>query len=292
MNTLDLPTESHILDAQARVNAPGQFVALSDGITHYELAGPLTGQPVVLVHGFSVPYFIWDVTFDALVKAGFRTLRYDLYGRGYSDRPDLVYDADLFERQLVALFSALDIKQPADLIGLSMGGPIVALFAARHPERVRKLGLIDPAGFSVRIPIAARLMQVPILGEWLMDRFGSRTLVAGLTQDFYEPDQFPGFQEKYSVQMEYVGFKRALLSTMRHGPLRNMEEAYRRAGQQEHPTLLIWGREDRTIPIELSARVKAAMPHAEFHPIDQAGHIPHYERPDLVNPIIVEFLKT
>ncbi|HET90933.1 MAG TPA: alpha/beta fold hydrolase [Chloroflexi bacterium] len=291
MNVLDFPTESQVLDSQARANAPGQFVALPEGITHYELAGPLDGQPVILVHGFSAPYFIWDFTFDALVQAGFRTLRYDLYGRGYSDRPNVVYDADLFDRQLWTLLAALEIEQPADLIGLSMGGPIAALFTARHPNHVRKLGLIAPAGLSIKIPITVRLMQVPILGEWLMDRFGDRALVSGQTQDFYEPDQFPSFQEKYCTQMKYRGFKRALLSTIRHGPLRNMEGVYWQASQHQHPTLLIWGREDRTIPFQLSARVREAVPHAEFHPIDQAGHIPHYERPELINPIIIKFLQ-
>ena len=73
---------------------------LSQGYVHYELGGPVGGEKVVLVHGLSVPYYIWDPTFDALTEAGFRVLRYDLYGRGFSDRPKLRYDADLFDEQL------------------------------------------------------------------------------------------------------------------------------------------------------------------------------------------------
>ncbi|MGB7874199.1 MAG: hypothetical protein WBL25_07430, partial [Anaerolineales bacterium] len=75
------------LNEAARAGAPGSFVQLSDGCSHYELGGPPDGQPVVLVHGFSVPYFIWDPTFSFLTECGFRALRYDLFGRGYSDRP-------------------------------------------------------------------------------------------------------------------------------------------------------------------------------------------------------------
>jgi pimeloyl-ACP methyl ester carboxylesterase len=55
----------------------------------------------VLIPGFSVPYVIWDPTFEDLVEKGFRVLRYDLFGRGYSDRPDAIYDLELFDRQLM-----------------------------------------------------------------------------------------------------------------------------------------------------------------------------------------------
>ena len=80
--------ETEELNDTVRANTPGSFVLLSDGYTHYELGGDENGEPVVLVHGFSVPYFIWDPTFDFLTKSGFRVLRYDLFGRGYSDRPE------------------------------------------------------------------------------------------------------------------------------------------------------------------------------------------------------------
>ena len=93
--------ETEELNEATRASAPGSFVQLSDGCTHYELGNSLlpagapfgdnkgkgVRAPVVLVHGFSVPYFIWDPTFEFLTKSGFRVLRYDLFGRGYSDRP-------------------------------------------------------------------------------------------------------------------------------------------------------------------------------------------------------------
>ena len=81
-------------------------------MVHYELEGPADGQPVVLVHGFSVPYYIWDPTFPALAAAGLRVLRYDLFGRGYSDRPDLPYTMELFVRQLKDLLEALQVNKP------------------------------------------------------------------------------------------------------------------------------------------------------------------------------------
>src|SRR6185295_2517104 len=88
--------ESGPIDDAARAGAPGKFVALPAGVTHYELTGPDTGRVVVLVHGFSVPYYIWDSSVVALNKAGRRVLRYDLFGRGLSDRPDAAYDGAMY----------------------------------------------------------------------------------------------------------------------------------------------------------------------------------------------------
>jgi pimeloyl-ACP methyl ester carboxylesterase len=131
--------EMRVIDEIVRASAPGQFVRLTGGFTHYELAGPDDGLLVVLVHGFSVPCFIWDPTFAGLVDAGFRVLRYDLFGRGYSDRPEVIYNQALFDRQLCELLDALGFTTPVNLVGLSMGGAIVVGFAAQHPERVRAL---------------------------------------------------------------------------------------------------------------------------------------------------------
>src|SRR5690349_15789016 len=115
-----------------RQDTSGSFIALGDGITHYELGGSEDGPSIVLVHGFSVPYFIFDTTFEHLCKSGFRVLRYDLFGRGFSDRPELNYDIDLFVRQLKDLLDALAFKK-VHLLGLSMGGPISASFIEKYP---------------------------------------------------------------------------------------------------------------------------------------------------------------
>ncbi|MDX1614418.1 MAG: alpha/beta fold hydrolase [Candidatus Promineifilaceae bacterium] len=99
-------------------------------------------------------------------------LRVDLYGRGYTDRPDVDYDQDLFDRQLLHLLAALRIEQPVDPIGLSLGGAISIVFTDRHPGRVRKLCLIDPAGLPWQQPLAATITKAPILGELIMGLFG------------------------------------------------------------------------------------------------------------------------
>ena len=97
------------LDDETRREAPGKFVRLSDGVTHYTIDGPDSGRVVVLAHGFSVPLYIWDSTATALASHGYRVVRYDTYGRGFSDRPNVVYDDKLYERQLGELLDSLQI---------------------------------------------------------------------------------------------------------------------------------------------------------------------------------------
>ena len=84
--------ERRALDDTARAAASGRYVRLADGVTHYETAGPDTGRVVVLAAGFSVPAYIWDSLYQRLADSGFRVLRYDYYGRGWSDRPSAAYD--------------------------------------------------------------------------------------------------------------------------------------------------------------------------------------------------------
>ena len=258
-------------------------------VTHYQLAGPAGAPTVVLVHGFSVPYYIWDPLFDGLVRAGFRVLRYDLYGRGYSDRPNVRYDAELFDRQLQNLLDALRITSPVDVAGLSMGGPITVTFAVRHPSRVRSIMLFDPAVMAGKPPLTLRL---PLVGEFDMDVFRMPHAAQGQLGDFAHPDRFPDWPARYEPQMRYKGFQRALLSTIRYYEPRDKLPDFTQYGKSGKPALLVWGREDKTTPFaKLSPIARAAIPQAEFHPIDDAGHIPFMEKPDVVIPITVDFLR-
>ncbi len=270
----------------------GNFASLPDGMTHYELGGPFTAaRSVVLVHGFSVPYFIWDPTFDFLLKSGFRVLRYDLFGRGFSDRPRARYNLDLFCKQLIDLLDTLGLTRPVTLFGLSMGGPIAAAFTERHPERVERLVLIDPAGVHpIGLSPLLKLALVPGLGELALGLFGGGSMVKGIASDFFGPDLVAQFQAKYRMQMQYNGFIRAILSTMRNGMLGSFLDVYRRLGKLGKPTLLLWGREDKTVPFAHSADLLSAIPHARLHVFENCGHIPHYEKPEEVNPILLKFL--
>ena len=91
LSSFQFRDETEELNAETRKDAPGKFVELPNGFTHYDLAGSRAGRLVILVHGFSIPYYIWDPTFHALADAGLHIIRYDLFGRGFSGRPDEIY---------------------------------------------------------------------------------------------------------------------------------------------------------------------------------------------------------
>ncbi len=278
-------SEHRDLDDEARTLAPGSFVELSHGQVHYELAGPGDGPVVVLVHGFSVPSFIWDPTFETLLAQGFRVLRYDLFGRGYSDRPDAAYDKGLFVEQLHELLAALEIDDPVDLIGLSMGGPVVASFTDSYPARVDRLVFVDPwVG-----PVDAGVLGVPGLGQYLAVFFVA-SLPDRLAGDFYDPKKVPDWEGKFREQMRYRGFRRALLRTVRQFMAEDFTGVYAAVGNLGKPTLLVWGRQDQTVPFAESERIKGPLG-AEFFVVEEAGHTPHLERPEVFEPKVVEFLR-
>jgi pimeloyl-ACP methyl ester carboxylesterase len=127
----------------------------------------------------------------------------------------------------------------------------------------------------------------------MLGRFGSGTMLQSMLGDFYQPTPaiLESFAPRYLEQMKYHGFKRAILSSLRTGMLAEDLDLFRRLGGLDKQVLLVWGRHDRTVPFHYSDAFRQFVPHAVFHAIEEAGHIPHFERPEKVNPLLIEFLK-
>ncbi|MEO6445178.1 MAG: alpha/beta hydrolase [Gemmatimonadaceae bacterium] len=275
------------LDATVRAGAPGLFVGSSNGMTHFDLAGPDSGRVVVLVHGFSVPLYIWDSTAVALSGAGYRVIRYDRFGRGWSDRPDVAYDGALYDAQLDELLDSLQVTQPVDLMGLSFGGFVTAHFATTHAARVRTLTLVDPVAGSGALPW---FMATPIVGPWIFQTLQVPGMADGQASDFLHPEHFPTWVDQYRPQMHYRGFGRALLRSIHTMSGTNFDSLYASAGRTGVPTLLVWGKQDQTVPIARADVVRRNIPQVQFLPVDSAGHLPHIEQSARVHAAILEFL--
>ncbi len=274
--------EKKTLTDADRKNVAGSFIKLSRGVTHYELKGPENGEVIILVHGFSVPYYIWDGTYELLVNKGYKVLRYDTYGRGYSDRPNATYDKELYNNQLLDLITQLKLQGKVNLAGVSFGGKIVTSFACHHPDMVNKIILIDPS-YEMEKPKAPKYFTL------YNEAVNSDERVQGQVKDFKYPKQHPGWGKKYLPQMTFKGFRNALVSTMYdyddHG-----FESNTCLNTANKTILLIWGKDDKTVPFRYSDSIRKLLK-VDFFPVTDAGHLPYLEKPDTVNAKILSFLK-
>jgi len=289
--------ETLAMDGAARAGTDGEYTALNEGIVHYEASGPEGAPSVVFIHGVTIPYVVWDSNFPTVADAGYRAVRYDLYGRGYSDHlRGIRYDADLFDRQLLELVGKLKLKTPLMLVGFSLGGNISVIFAERHPELVKGLILISPGGFPTPMTAGEKLLlnlvRLPGVGEYLIRLVGEKMSNPDTQgSDLYDQALLPGYVERLKGLERYKGTLSAWLSTMRHFPVQGLESSYRAVGDSRMPVLLVWGKEDRVLPFATTEKIEAAIPQAELLALAQAGHASHYERRDAVNAAILSFLR-
>jgi pimeloyl-ACP methyl ester carboxylesterase len=281
--------------AAARDGASGAFVTLASGITHYERggAGGDAAHALVLIHGASGPMSIWDKTFSALVAAGHPVLRYDLLGRGLSDRPRGPYDLTLYVTQLEQLLDATGLgTTKLTLVGSSMGAIVATEFARRHPGRIARIALIGPAGFAIEANPLARLLAVPGVGDYLMRVIGDRLLPAHHAKYFVHPEAFPEALDAYRAQLAFDGYKHAIVSTMRDMPMNDYHDGYAHLVPLGKPVLLLWGKEDRTFPASNFEPTKNLLAPvlSEAALLDNAAHAPQYEAPEAVNRALLAFV--
>jgi pimeloyl-ACP methyl ester carboxylesterase len=275
------------LNDAARAGSGMQFVALPEGLTAYRREGPAAAPLVILVHGYSTPSTLWDDTVPALNRAGYATLRYDLYGRGWSDRPEGDYDLARFTRQLGDLLAALEIDGPVHLVGLSMGGLIASAWTARHPASVDRLVLIAPFNTPVRV----RPLEWPLIGELLAHSLYFPRQRAMQKANFIDPVHFERYAAGFETQLAYRGFRRAIHSTLRHLIRHDPLPVYQALGRQQRAVALIWGEQDQVVPLSQADRVLAALgPGATLHRIAGAGHLPQADRPEQTHAALIEAL--
>ena len=275
--------EQKEMNADARKGVSGSFIQLTDGITHYELSGEPKQGIVVLVHGFSVPYFIWNGFFENLVSNGFQVIRYDEFGRGYSDRLKKDYTSAVYTQQIKDLLKGLNIKTPVNIIGVSFGGIVSTNFALAYPQLVKKLILIDPA--SERNNNQGTVQDVE---KWM--GMNSDQRAQSQLEDFKYTNQFPNWVTDYKVQMQYKGTRMALASTRFHYDSIAYLDRYKSLNSLKKPVLLIWGTEDHTVPLKYSDSIKAIL-QVRFLQVADAGHLPYLEKPELVNKEVIQFLR-
>ena len=283
--------ETITLDGSFRKKTAGTFIRLSDGYTWYELHGNPQKPAVVFIHGFTIPSVIWHYTAAPVHKSGFTTLRFDNFGRGFSDRPDTVYNAALYVRQIRELLHRLGIRRPVALIGHSQGAAIACAFALRHPGRVSSLCLINPVGYKLPLPLYQKIITLPLIGDYLARLFLDEAIETTFTTHFPDPAVRRVIHPRYHRQRRIKGFRRAFMSGIRQNTLEKMEPVYEKVGQLKKPILLFWGTEDTLSPYRYHKKIRKLLPDAVFRPVRGAGHNGQIDGRNFVNPLLIRFLK-
>jgi alpha-beta hydrolase superfamily lysophospholipase len=178
-----------------------QFVELRHGRCHYRFAGPEDGPLLLLLHGATVPAWEFDRIVPFLTRAGFRTLQLDLFGHGYSARPRVPHDYDLFTEQVLNLLEALDVREPLHVLGHSLGAVIAGRLAASDPDRFGALILVAPMLDYLANDQSARWLKIPWLGEILVSSVVVPMLVWRRTRR-YRPIEDGRFVQWFRVQVQ------------------------------------------------------------------------------------------
>jgi len=254
-----------------------QSVRLPLGKTTYWLLGPEDGVKIALIHGISTPSLIWKNVAPYLAEHGFRVLAYDLFGRGYSEAPDTVYNADLYTTQLALLLQHIQWPS-AHIIGLSMGGGIAGAFAATFPNLVtERVVLLASAGAIEAAKKSPN--QLPAKDSEISSKPNNNNLM-------------PSIRELQSAILP--GYTRALASSFHEGPIRGMENAFKAIGKTPRlKCLIIHGTNDNTVDIKAGERIKDYIPTAQWCPIEGADHdfIINDNYYDQVRTAILKFLR-
>ena len=275
------------LDNEARVSLGGEYLTTPAGVISYNRQGPADGPVVILVHGFSTPKFVWDQITPSLAEAGYHVVSFDHLGRGFSDRPEGPYDANLYQNELSSLISGLELQTPLTLVGYSMGGANVVDFTASNLTLVKQLLLIAPAGY---MPSSDTILSKPLIGEWITTVFGKYYALSGIRKEIEAGLAPADMATKFEQQAQYRGYTNALLSTLRHYPMADMAHRYRIIGEADIPVTAIWGTDDQIVPYNGTKRMKQDVNQLELVSLDGGNHNITYARAKEVSAALLNTL--
>lgn len=260
---------------------PSQFVKLPGGPTvHYRDEGPRDAPVIMLLHGSNADLHTWQPWVDRL-KTRYRLIRLDQRGHGLTGAAVGGYDADAFAGDVGKFADALKLDRFV-LAGNSMGGGNAARFAMRHPERLSGLVLIDAGGAPVKRDgggnLAFTVLRMPVIGP-LASQMAQRSLVERSLRQSVANQAIvtPAAIDRY---WELARLPENRVATRERFALPWTQFTAAEVAAIKVPTLVMWGEEDRLIPLAAARWYANTLPNARLVTYPGIGHLPMEEAPD------------
>jgi 2-hydroxy-6-oxonona-2,4-dienedioate hydrolase len=260
---------------------------------HYNDMGK-GSETVVMLHGSGPGASGWanfNRNVEPLVEKGYRVILMDCPGWSKSDPVVCTGSrSELNARALKGLLDALDLEGPVHIIGNSMGGHAAVAFALANPARAGKLILMGggTGGPSQFVPMPTEgikllqgLYREPTIENLkkMMNVFVYDT--SNLTEDLYQ-----GRLNNMLARRDHLeNFVKSLAANPKQFP-----DVGHRLSEIKSPTLIIWGRDDRFVPMDVGLRLLWGMPNAELHIFNRCGHWAQWEHADKFNRMVLDFL--
>jgi pimeloyl-ACP methyl ester carboxylesterase len=276
---------------------PSQTFNFSDNVQiNYQTVG--NGEsPIILLHGFGASILSWDDIKDKFPKK-YKLYLIDLKGFGFSSKPDddkysIADQADVINK-FIEYFQMTDVT----LIGHSYGGGVAILTYLNYlsefeTSRIKKLILIDSAGYEQDFPFFIGNLRIPIINKIILNVF-SAEFRAKFTLKKLFFDNSKVTDEKilqYSTFFDMPGSHNSFIKSAEQILPENYKHLTSTYNRINIPTLIIWGENDSIISIKYAHKFKDDIKNSELVIIDRCGHIPHEEKPDETIKIIKDFLE-
>ncbi|MCC0176986.1 alpha/beta hydrolase [Waterburya agarophytonicola K14] len=268
-----------------------KLASISTPLSQLEIATTYIHQgegntPILLIHGFDSSLLEFRRLIP-LLKEKQSTWALDLFGFGFSQRNlDIPLNPENIKTHLYHFWKTL-IKQPVILAGASMGGAAAIDFTLTYPEAVEKLILLDSAGL-VKQPSIGKFMFPPI--DYLATEFLRNPKVRqSISETAYFDKSFASLDARTcaALHLKCLNWNKSLIAFTKSGGYGSFASLISDIKQQ---TLIIWGKQDNIVGTKGAGKFAKAIPNSKLVWIDNCGHVPHLEKPQLTAGIILDFV--
>jgi pimeloyl-ACP methyl ester carboxylesterase len=262
----------------------------------YQVAGPVDGPVVVLLHGLVSDSTTWQPTLSPLAALGLRVIAMDLLGHGQSDKPPIGYSLDDFAASISAFLLDLGVGR-VTLVGHSLGGAIAMQFAHSYPKQTARIGLVASGGLGKQVHLLLRGATLPGVSGLLRLTVNHRTARVYRAPHLHRalrlgPDAVTNLSRigRSLVTGEgrttFIAATRAAITpTGQRGNMIEMDYVARKV-----PTLIVWADRDPIIPVSHAHATLDHLPNSRLVLFEGRTHEPHRREPERFAETVADFI--